>query len=52
MGPDLEKAIYEISLRMCQLKTMQENKPYSEGLTERDVMILEALHQRGVLTIS
>jgi len=52
MGPDLEKAIYEISLRMRQLKAMQENKPYSEGLTERDVMILEALHQRGALTIS
>jgi len=52
MGPDLEKAIYEISLRMRQLKAMQENKSYSEGLTERDVMILKALHQRGALAIS
>jgi len=52
MGPDLEKAIYEISLRMRQLKAMQENKSYSEDLTERDVMILEALHQRGALAIS
>ena len=31
---------------------MQEYKFHSEVLTERDMLILEALHQRGALTIS
>jgi len=52
MGPDLEKAILEISLRMRLLKATQEDESLSEGLTERDVMILELLSERGKMTVS
>ena len=51
MGPDLEKAILEITLRMRLLKAMQEEQSPSE-LTERDVMILELLSTQGKMTVS
>jgi DNA-binding MarR family transcriptional regulator len=52
MGPDLTKAIHEISLRMRLLRAVQEEKSSAEGLTERDVIILELLNERGKMTIS
>ena len=52
MGPDLEKAILEISLRMRLLRAMQEDKSYSGELTERDVMILGLLSERAKMTVS
>jgi DNA-binding MarR family transcriptional regulator len=52
MGPALEKAILEINLRMRLLKATQEDESLSEGLTERDVMILELLTERGKMTVS
>jgi DNA-binding MarR family transcriptional regulator len=52
MGPDLEKAILEVSLRMRLLKAMQEDESPSEGLNERDVMILQLLNERGKMTVS
>jgi DNA-binding MarR family transcriptional regulator len=52
MGPDLTKAIHEISLRMRLLRAGQEDKSASEGLTERDVIIIELLNERGKMTIS
>ena len=52
MGPDLTKAIHEITLRMRLLRAIQEDKSSSEGLTERDVMILELLNERGKMTVS
>jgi len=52
MGPDLTKAIHEISLRMRLLRAIQEDNSSSEGLTERDVMILELLNQRDKMTVS
>jgi DNA-binding MarR family transcriptional regulator len=52
MGPDLVKAIHEISLRMRLIRAAQEEKSSSEGLTERDVIILELLKERGKMTIS
>lgn len=52
MGPDLVKAIHEISLRMRLIRAAQEEKSSSEGLTERDVVILELLKERGKMTIS
>jgi len=52
MGPDLEKAILEISLKMRLLKAMQEDKSPLENLTERDVMILQLLNERGKMTVS
>ena len=52
MTPDLEKAVYEISQKMEQLRVMQESRSHSEDLTERDIMILNVLSQRGKMSIS
>jgi len=52
MEADLEKAVYEISDKMEQLKAMQESLSHSGDLTERDIMILNALSQRGKMSIS
>lgn len=52
MGPDLIKAIHDISLRMRLLRAVQEEKSSAQGLTERDVIILELLDERGKMTIS
>ena len=52
MGPNLEKAIFEISLRMRLLKAMQEEVGSSGNLTERDVMILELLNAQSRMTVS
>ena len=52
MGPDLTKAIHDISLRMRLFRAVQEEKSSSQGLTERDVIILELLDGRGKMTIS
>jgi len=52
MGPDLEKAILELSFRMRLLKAVQEDKSPSENLTDRDVMILQLLNERGKMTVS
>ena len=52
MGPDLEKGIHEISLRMRLLKAVQEDKLHPEDLTERDVMILGLLNEQGKMTVS
>ncbi len=52
MGPDLEKAIREVSVRMRLLRAMQEDESHPEDLTERDVMILGLLNERGRMTVS
>lgn len=52
MGPELSKAILDISFKMRLLKAMQEDTSSSGGLTERDLMILELLHNRGKMTVS
>ncbi len=52
MGPDLEKAIFEVSLRMRLLRAMQEETGSLENLTERDTMILELLNDQGKMTVS
>lgn len=52
MGPDLEKAILEISLRMRLMRAVQEDSAGTDSLSERDVMILELLGDRGVMTVS
>lgn len=52
MGPDLEKGIHEISLRMRLLRAMQQEKSHLEDLTERDERILGLLAERGRMTVS
>ncbi|MCK4499415.1 winged helix DNA-binding protein [Candidatus Babeliales bacterium] len=52
MKPDFEKAVYEISQKMEQLRAMQESRSHSEDLTARDMMILNVLSQRGKMPVS
>lgn len=51
MGPDLEWAIHEISLRMRLLRARQENTG-SQNLTEREIMLLELIEGQGKMTVS
>ena len=52
MGPDLVKAIHGVSMRMRLLRAVQEDRSSAEGLTERDLMILELLSNCGRMTVS
>ncbi len=52
MGPELSKAILDLSLRVRLLKAIQEEKSSSGDLTERDLMILELLNEQGPMTVS
>ncbi len=52
MERDIEKAIRGLSFRMRLLKAKQEDKTTSEVLTEREVMILGLLRERGRLSVS
>lgn len=52
MGPDLEKAIHELSLRMRQIRAMQEDQNPKGALTERETLILQQLSERGALPVS
>ncbi len=52
MGPDLAKAILDLSFRMRLLRAMQEEKSSSDCLTERDIMILDLLNSHSKMTIS
>jgi DNA-binding MarR family transcriptional regulator len=51
MGPDLEKSINELSLRMRLLRAIQEEELYQE-VTERESLILQQLYEQGPLSIS
>jgi len=48
----LENAIRQLSMRMRLLKIMQEDKSNTDELTDRDIMILGLLNNRGKLTVS
>ena len=52
MGPDLEKAIQELSLRMRLIRAAQEETLPEHTLTERDILILELLNDRGPMAVS
>ncbi|MEN6306297.1 MAG: winged helix DNA-binding protein [Anaerohalosphaeraceae bacterium] len=52
MGPDLEKALNDLSLRMRLIRAMQENQKPDDTLTERESLILQQLSERGTLTVS
>ena len=51
MGPDLEKIIHEVSLRMRLLRARQEDTG-SESITEREAMLLELLDEHDKMTVS
>ena len=52
MGPDLEKVIHELSLRMRLIRAIQEDQNFSGALTERESLILQQLSEQGPLTVS
>lgn len=52
MGPDLEKAIHELSLRMRLIRAMQEDRQPEETLTERESLILHQLAEQGTMSVS
>lgn len=49
---DLERLIDEISLRMRLIKAAEEANTPLDDLTDREVLILELLNERGKLSIS
>ena len=52
MGPDLEKAIRQLSLRMRLLRAAQEDTTQTGELTERDILLMQLLKERQKMTIS
>lgn len=52
MGPEFEKAINELSLRMRMLRAIQEDSAPGGGLTEREGLILQLLGERGQMTVT
>ncbi len=52
MGPELEKALNDLSLRMRLIRAMQENQKPEDTLTERESLILQHLSERGTMTVS
>lgn len=52
MGPDFEKAINELSLRMRMIRAIQEDAAPSGALSERESLILQLLGERGQMTVT
>lgn len=50
MGPSLEKAVYAISTRMQLMRALQEED--SVDISEREMMILRTLEERGKMAVS
>lgn len=52
MGPDFEKAIHELSLRMRLIRAIQEDRQSEEALTERESLIIQQLAERGPMSVT
>jgi len=52
MGPELEKAIHELALRMRMIRAIQEDTAPAGSLTERESLILQLLNERGQMTVT
>lgn len=52
MGPELEKAIQDLSLRMRMIRALQEDQPGEDALTEREALILQQLADQGPQSVS
>jgi DNA-binding MarR family transcriptional regulator len=52
MGPDLEKAIHALTLRMRLMRVVQEERQSEDVLTERESLILQQLAEQGPLSVS
>ena len=52
MGPELEKVINELTLRMRMIRAIQEDSAPAGALTERETLILQLLQERGEMTVT
>ncbi len=52
MGPELEKAVHELALRMRMIRAIQEDIAPAGALTEREALILHLLDERGQMTVT
>ncbi|MHC4386344.1 MAG: MarR family winged helix-turn-helix transcriptional regulator [Planctomycetota bacterium] len=52
MGPELEKAVHELALRMRMIRAIQEDAAPAGALTEREALILHLLNERGQMTVT
>jgi len=52
MGPELEKALHELSLRMRMIRAIQEDSAPAGRISERETLILQLLKERGQMTVT
>ena len=52
MGPTLEKAITDLSLRMRLMRALQEGQGEEGALSERETLILQQLAEQGPISVS
>jgi DNA-binding MarR family transcriptional regulator len=52
MGPTLEKAIHDLSLRMRLMRAVQEDQAGADALSERETLILQQVAEQGPVSIS
>ncbi len=52
MGPNLEKAVNDLSLRMRMIRAMQEEQAGEGALSERETLILQQLAEQGPISVS
>lgn len=52
MGPELEKAINELGLRMRMMRAMQEDAAPAGALTERETLILQLIGEQGRMAVT
>ena len=52
MSPELMNAIVELSRKMLTLEAIQETQATAGAVTERELIILELLKEKGVLSVS
>jgi DNA-binding MarR family transcriptional regulator len=52
MGPELEKAVHELALRMRMIRAIQEDAAPDDALSEREALILHLLKERGQMTVT
>ena len=52
MSKDIAKGVRDLTLRMRFLKAIQEEQANGENLSERELLILELLSEKGDMTVS
>ena len=52
MGPELEKAVQELGLRMRLISWMQEQNGSTEDVSEREVLLLQVINEKGRMRVT